>query len=438
MGVRKGCYNCNKRRIICDETEPHCAKCTKKGLDCSGIGIRYRFNDGIASRGKLRGLSIPVGQSSSSRSNAAKPLSVGGNRSAAITNLQAKPPVANTVTRLSFSYSLDSFESNEETPEYASNIYPCLQPISGQSRFLLNHFSENIARGMVILDGQYNGYRNVIIPLAVTEPLVESAVSSVAASHLWRGNEKLRTAADRDRVRVIQSLKKASLNPRAGAVFSVSNWAILLVLLVGELITGRDDYIYLLRLLRSIQSYGVYDASRETLQFFHTQTDILMLLAQPFLDLSSDFPAMNSEAALETQLRSICASLQHVSDSQDVYITSTVIEAVRRSYQIYLNRAFLGGKSDSMALDYLQHLVSPISPNVPGGHALVWVYFIAAAESELPEHRAFFTGRLNDIYVATGCENITAGLSILEQMWDSQTGSGWPWALRTNPSTFIM
>lgn len=60
MGTRKGCYQCTKRRIICDMTEPRCLKCTNKGLDCSGNGLRYRFNDGIASRGKLRGRTTPM------------------------------------------------------------------------------------------------------------------------------------------------------------------------------------------------------------------------------------------------------------------------------------------------------------------------------------------------------------------------------------------
>jgi hypothetical protein len=45
-----------KRRIICDRTEPHCMKCQKKGVSCPGMGVRYRFNDGIAARGKLKGL----------------------------------------------------------------------------------------------------------------------------------------------------------------------------------------------------------------------------------------------------------------------------------------------------------------------------------------------------------------------------------------------
>jgi len=54
-----GCYNCSQRRINCDRGTP-CRKCLKKGLECHGLGVRYRFNDGVASRGKLAGSSIPV------------------------------------------------------------------------------------------------------------------------------------------------------------------------------------------------------------------------------------------------------------------------------------------------------------------------------------------------------------------------------------------
>lgn len=34
-----------KRRIKCDLTLPKCKKCAKKGLECPGYGIRYRFYD---------------------------------------------------------------------------------------------------------------------------------------------------------------------------------------------------------------------------------------------------------------------------------------------------------------------------------------------------------------------------------------------------------
>jgi Fungal Zn(2)-Cys(6) binuclear cluster domain len=48
----QGCYNCMKRRVICDRTEPKCQKCCKKGLDCPGFGIRYRFAAEAGSQGR--------------------------------------------------------------------------------------------------------------------------------------------------------------------------------------------------------------------------------------------------------------------------------------------------------------------------------------------------------------------------------------------------
>jgi len=37
------CRQCTKRRIKCDQGVPRCAKCVKKGLECSGIGKTYHF-----------------------------------------------------------------------------------------------------------------------------------------------------------------------------------------------------------------------------------------------------------------------------------------------------------------------------------------------------------------------------------------------------------
>lgn len=38
-----GCYQCSRRRIHCDRTEPSCQKCASRGLRCSGLGLRLRF-----------------------------------------------------------------------------------------------------------------------------------------------------------------------------------------------------------------------------------------------------------------------------------------------------------------------------------------------------------------------------------------------------------
>lgn len=50
-----GCYECSQRRIHCDRGQPECQKCISKGVKCSGLGIRHRFNKGVASRGKWAG-----------------------------------------------------------------------------------------------------------------------------------------------------------------------------------------------------------------------------------------------------------------------------------------------------------------------------------------------------------------------------------------------
>jgi len=37
-----------------------CRKCIGKGLECFGWATRYRILDGVASRGRLAGVKIPV------------------------------------------------------------------------------------------------------------------------------------------------------------------------------------------------------------------------------------------------------------------------------------------------------------------------------------------------------------------------------------------
>lgn len=54
-----GCFQCSKRRIICDNTQPTCKKCQKKGIECSGAA-RIRFSNAVALRGRLKGCTVPV------------------------------------------------------------------------------------------------------------------------------------------------------------------------------------------------------------------------------------------------------------------------------------------------------------------------------------------------------------------------------------------
>jgi hypothetical protein len=59
-GAQDDCFTCQKRSIGCDRKRPYCTPCIEIGKDCSGYKTTLTWGVGVASRGKLRGLSSPV------------------------------------------------------------------------------------------------------------------------------------------------------------------------------------------------------------------------------------------------------------------------------------------------------------------------------------------------------------------------------------------
>src|SRR5436305_11338704 len=59
------CHNCRRRRWKCDKSLPECRKCIHAGIECLGYGKLFVWNEGIASRGKMRGKSF--GESNKSK-----------------------------------------------------------------------------------------------------------------------------------------------------------------------------------------------------------------------------------------------------------------------------------------------------------------------------------------------------------------------------------
>lgn len=51
----KPCHNCRRQRLRCDQSYPHCNKCTAAGKECLGYGKLFRWTGAVASRGKLAG-----------------------------------------------------------------------------------------------------------------------------------------------------------------------------------------------------------------------------------------------------------------------------------------------------------------------------------------------------------------------------------------------
>ncbi len=59
-GAADDCFTCSKRNVKCDRRRPYCSQCLEVGNECSGYKTQLTWGVGVASRGKLRGLSLPV------------------------------------------------------------------------------------------------------------------------------------------------------------------------------------------------------------------------------------------------------------------------------------------------------------------------------------------------------------------------------------------
>ena len=62
-GAADDCFACQERQTKCDRRRPYCTQCLDQGKDCSGYKTTLTWGVGVASRGKLRGLSLPVAKS---------------------------------------------------------------------------------------------------------------------------------------------------------------------------------------------------------------------------------------------------------------------------------------------------------------------------------------------------------------------------------------
>jgi hypothetical protein len=59
-GAADDCFTCRKEGTKCDRKRPYCQQCIDRGQTCSGYKTQLTWGVGVASRGKLRGLALPI------------------------------------------------------------------------------------------------------------------------------------------------------------------------------------------------------------------------------------------------------------------------------------------------------------------------------------------------------------------------------------------
>ncbi|KAF4965516.1 hypothetical protein FSARC_6696 [Fusarium sarcochroum] len=180
----KGCYQCSRRRIDCDGGRPECQKCKAKGLTCDRLGIRYRFCDSVASRGKLAGKQVanllsynsPLIPHQMSEQDSSRPptsaLTLVSNQSSS--ELPASASVDLPRPQLDLSETVGTSRLALDDDQLDMNSFGgwvdrSLDHIDNETRSYLQYFSDFVAPVTGVIDAGFNGYRDLILPAAETD-----------------------------------------------------------------------------------------------------------------------------------------------------------------------------------------------------------------------------------------------------------------------------
>ncbi|KAI8940969.1 hypothetical protein NX059_002219 [Plenodomus lindquistii] len=476
----RGCFQCSRRRIICDRSEPTCKKCTKKGIECSGLA-RIRFAEGVARRGQLQNLKVPVRNDDAARETLPAKVTYGQVRwkseqkktarkkrrseqfgTASHTKSQSIPTDqghGQSVTPTTFEEFceddddvIDIVRDDHQTlscNSMTSSLQSWIAPLGSEARMLFSYFSDAVAPVMVVLDTVPNGYRDIILPMAAEDEVLRRAVGVVAAQHLSREKPELVDIAEKGRSAIISRLRKESLYNPADQVFNIYTWATLIVLLVGETVTGSADYSFLVHMLLCLSTnIRANHEQTDITEFLQAQTNLFRFLGVPQLGEDNGVLAiMESCQSMIGWLSPACDQLP--SESEEGRTMQIIRQCFASASAIYIHRAttdvrdnlapstYFDDSQQPVILDLIARL-SQIPPTSPGAHALVWTCFVAGAETADPEQRQFFVNYMLAIYERTKFRNIPLGVQGLERIWSRKNNKRWTQCLAELSNVLVM
>ncbi|KAL1895886.1 hypothetical protein Sste5346_004983 [Sporothrix stenoceras] len=208
-GRSKGCGTCRRRRVKCDEGRPHCQRCEKAGITCSGYAQHAQFVDETArfKRDELRSQSSSQSQSQSqSQSRDASP------RRDEV-QMQMEVQAASLAPAM-------SLRPDEDTVIHTHLVARLLPRVSGPA-------SPDILVSMV-------NYESAVSSLSTTVPLHKDALRALAAVYFGKVHHDTRIydTGVRAYVRSLRRLRTALTDPVA--VFDVETLASVLCLCLYE------------------------------------------------------------------------------------------------------------------------------------------------------------------------------------------------------------
>ncbi|RMJ15195.1 hypothetical protein CDV36_005097 [Fusarium kuroshium] len=422
----RGCYQCSRRRIDCDRQEPTCGKCASKGITCSGLGLRYRFNDGIAARGRFVGKTVPVVEPSSKDKNSKEKEKE--------KKLVDEEPVAeegqeesNTATEVAV---------QRETP---FQLDLGLDHIDGKTRFSLQYFSNHIANLIAVINLGFNGYRDLVLPQAEIDPLVRKAIVVIVEQHLSLQNGTTVSLDPTAYSSLVRDLITRS--QRCAPQDDESALTVLLLLHIREMISGSPNFKLVygsLRVVVNALGQGLDAMASELRKFVEMQILRVCLFGESLFNETNG--AQFIQAQQQACLGFIPWCLQFHPELEGLILQ--LADLTTWACDIYVQRAIFNPPAEETVpmIERFKRAIEEVDAyiDIVGLHLLAWPYFIVAAESSTTAHRDFFLKKLESLYNMTGCWNILRAIDQVKEIWASQSSIRWTSLLGGPTQALIM
>ncbi|EXJ55454.1 hypothetical protein A1O7_08381 [Cladophialophora yegresii CBS 114405] len=453
----KGCFECSQRRIDCDRTQPSCAKCVAKGLNCSGLGLRYRFVDDItSSEGRRRAretlhqhLASPLpsdvhqpGTKDAAARIYACPesksdiyalladhekMSMSRNTSNGRTDLSfpSTSPIQSDWAQVSSSTSSSPLPGSHHEPDLIAT--PPSDLVAAWQQYCLLHFSNHIAAELVVIDDHQNGWRYLILPIAHHDELVREAVLSASVFHFCATVEEKVFDPNIIYNNAIRGLRQRQNLDAYDTSGKQTVLLALLVLLATVIVNGSSDFPTVFNLLEAALTASGGEAAVEAGElgvFLVRQIRKFRGYAAPFLSQERGVTRLSLTASGGQEAADgwDCFKSYHALHPEYNQQMSLIYDLNQQACDIYVTRASTGlnGLPSSEPVAKFIRTLEMLPPSSPGEHILVFAIFIVASESALREHQQYFTNVLLRHYQRNGFANILTALQYLKRSWNKQ------------------
>lgn len=133
--------------------------------------------------------------------------------------------------------------------------------------------------------------------------------------------------------------------------------------------------------------------------------------------------------------------LYNVLDSYSEHSTTILklINLIHKACNIYIARATnLPEKMINQLIQDFINETSMFNAVSPGGHILIWPFFIVGAGCSQIRDREFVVDQLQHLWRRTGFANTLYAIDALRETWDNESGASWTEVIAEKVEVFIM